>query len=96
MLFRPEMETDLVNRQLEQHVASALNAKELSSNPDRIRLLVTRRRRLTFRREFGPYKTVQGRGKVDVRCCLLLYGLNDAAFAGRHEVVQLDIDLDHV
>ena len=80
MLFRPEMETDLVNRQLEQHVASALDTKEFASDPNDVRVEFGWSR-VCASIELRSNETLKRGEEVNISCRLFLYGLENVPLA---------------
>ena len=88
-----------MERHLVQHVASALNPVELASDPEHVGVLLLRRawrRRSSHWAKLRAHETVKRVGEINIGASFLLDALDDAALAGRDDVVQLVVDLERL
>jgi hypothetical protein len=82
---REESETNLVQRNLEQHVPRPLHPKELARDEDQV--LLRQQAHVLL-----PENAGKRRGEVDVGGGFFLDRLNDAALAAGDDVVELVVD----
>jgi hypothetical protein len=79
-------ETNLVQRNLKQHIPRPLHPKELSRNEDQV--LLCQQTHVLLTQDAG-----KRRGEVDVRGGFFLNRLNDATFPTGDDVVEFVVDL---